>query len=442
MRRTDAPGHEMAAACPGAESSLTHSRFLDLFGWGLILGGLGLFFIWASLAPLDQGVSIRGSVTVDGNLKAVQHQAGGTIAAIQVREGDEVTAGQVLVEINSVQIRATAEIAKIQLLAAIAKLQRLNSELGMVMPSKGANLFERDGLALREQGELLVARREALSSEMAAMDESVAGILSANRALLTSRESRIEQAALLQQQIEGMRDLARDGFLSRNSLIDKERELAQLRASVAEEAGNIERNVRQVNELRLRRTQRHQEFFTNARAERADLAQEVKALQARFDGLMHEAENSLVRSPVSGIVANVNISTVGGVVAPGFRMMDILPLSEPLIVEGEVPVDSIDSVRMQLPVELSLSAFNQDTTPRVPAVVTHVAADSVVNEKTGQTFYRMRAAFTPEGQTLIRRFGVRPGMPVELFVRTGERTFFSYLLRPLQDKFHSSLREE
>jgi protease secretion system membrane fusion protein len=123
-------------------------------------------------------------------------------------------------------------------------------------------------------------------------------------------------------------------------------------------------------------------------------------------------------------------------------MMDVLPLNEPLIVEGQIPVHLIDSVHPQLPVELIFSAFNQNTTPRVPGVVTQVSPDRLEDPKTGVPYYRLRAEITPEGRQIMGRLDVRPGMPVELFVKTGERTLLTYLLKPLRDNFRLSLTEE
>jgi protease secretion system membrane fusion protein len=169
---------------------------------------------------------------------------------------------------------------------------------------------------------------------------------------------------------------------------------------------------------------------------------EAEALRARLQGLDHEVANAVVRAPVDGVVADVSIFTVGGVVAPGLRMMDVLPLNEPLIVEGQVPVHLIDSVRQGLPVELIFSAFNQNTTPRVPGIVTQVSPDRLDDPKTGLPYSRLRAEITAEGRQILSRLDVRPGMPVELFVKTGERTLLSYLFKPLRDNFRLSLTEE
>jgi protease secretion system membrane fusion protein len=138
----------------------------------------------------------------------------------------------------------------------------------------------------------------------------------------------------------------------------------------------------------------------------------------------------------------MNVFTNGGVVAPGFRMMDIVPSDDPLIVDGQLPVHLVDKVNPSLPVELIFSAFNQNLTPHVPGIVTHVSADRLVDEKTGQPYYNVKAKVAPEGMRLVASLQIRPGMPVDLFVKTGERTLMNYLLKPVLDHSRLSMREE
>ena len=147
-------------------------------------------------------------------------------------------------------------------------------------------------------------------------------------------------------------------------------------------------------------------------------------------------------APVDGSVVGMNVFTQGGVVSSGFRMMDIVPTDDPLIIEGQVPVHLIDKVHSDLPVELIFPAFNQNKTPHIPGKVTQVSADRLVDEKTGQPYYKMKAMVTAEGKQLLKDHQVRAGMPVELFVKTGERTMMSYLLKPIFDRATTSLTEE
>jgi protease secretion system membrane fusion protein len=154
--------------------------------------------------------------------------------------------------------------------------------------------------------------------------------------------------------------------------------------------------------------------------------------------------NVEVRSPADGTVVGLNVFTPGGVVPPGFRMMDIVPSDDPLVVEGQLPVNLVDKVHPGLKTEVIFTAFNANRTPRIEGVVEQVAADRTVDERTGAAYYKVRVKVTPKGAKLIaeHKMDIRPGMPVELFVKTGERTMMNYLLKPVLDRARSALSEE
>ena len=165
-------------------------------------------------------------------------------------------------------------------------------------------------------------------------------------------------------------------------------------------------------------------------------------LGSRLPALEYEFNNVEVKSPVAGVVTGLNVFTVGGFVAPNIKLMEIVPESDPLIVDGQLPVHLVDKVRKGMPVELIFSAFNSNTTPHIPGVVTQVAADRTVDERTGMPYYKVRAEVSPEGVKKLVKLELRPGMPVEMSVKTGERTFMNYLMKPLLDRANSSLSEE
>lgn len=422
----------------------THTRL----GWWLVLGGLGGFVLWALLAPLDQGVPVPGTLTVAGNRKAVQHATGGTIDSILVREGDLVKAGQTLVQMNSVQARTTAQITRVQYLAARSTEARLLAERdgrpSVVFPADESAGADPAQVAQAQTAQVMLfgSRQMALRSELAGIDENIAGLQAMAQALQLSRDSKREQQTMLKEQLDNLRELAAEGFVPRHRVLEMDRAHAQLVAAISDDSGSLARSQRQVAELKLRQVQRQQDFQREVRTSLAEVQRDIQALRNRLEALDHELANVQVKAPVDGVVAEVNVSTEGGVVGPGFRMMDILPLSEPLIVEGQVPVDMVDQVRAQMPVELILAAYNQNTTPRVPGVVTQVSPDRMTDEKTGQPYYRIRVAVNAEGLPLMQRLNVQAGMPVEVFVKTGERTLANYLIRPLRDNLRLSLTEE
>lgn len=417
-------------------------------GWWIVIAGVGGFLFWASLAPLDKGVPLSGTVTVATNKKAVQHVTGGTVDAIVVKEGDVVKAGDVLVRMNAVQATVNAEIARVQYFSARATEARLMAERDgkriLVFPPEleGARDDPRVASNIRMQQQLFNTRQSAIQSELSALDENIAGLVLQNKGLEESRDGKKLQLQFLKEQLDGMRDLAREGYVARNRLLELERTYAQLGTAISEDISNIGRGQRQISEFRLRRLQRQQEYQKEVRTQLSETQKEADGLANRLKGLDYDLGNVLVKSPVDGTVVAMNVFTHGGVIAPGFRMMDIVPSDDPLIVDGQLPVHLIDKVRPDLRVELIFSAFNQNQTPHVPGIVTHVSADRLVDEKSGQPYYTLKAKVAPEGMTLVSNLQIRPGMPVELFVKTGERTMMNYLLKPVLDHLKMSMTEE
>ncbi|WP_227470332.1 HlyD family type I secretion periplasmic adaptor subunit [Massilia sp. YMA4] len=428
----------------------TDSRAYSRLGWLVVLLGFGGFMLWASLAPLDKAVPMPAVVSKEGNRKAIQHLTGGIVDDILVKEGDVVKHGQVLVRMNSVQSRSQAETSRAQYFTArLAEARLLAERDGKASVAFPAELeaYRGDprvieGYELQKQ--LFTSRRMSLESELSAVNESIEGLKLQAKGLEESRNSKKEQMAILKEQLDNMRDLSREGYIARNRMLDLERTYAQLSGAISEDIGNIGRARRQVTELTLKRLQRTQDYQKEVRTQLADVQREAEALESRIKGQDYDLANTEVRAPADGTIVGMNIFTKGGVVGAGMRMMDIVPSADPLVVEGQLPVNLVDRVHVGLPVELVFSAFNANRTPHIPGVVTSVSADRTVEERTGNAYYKVRASVTPEGQKIIaaKKLDIQSGMPVELHVITGERTMMSYLLKPIFDRAKSAMSED
>jgi membrane fusion protein, protease secretion system len=423
------------------------SRHVRL-GWIIVLVGVVGFLIWASFAPLDQGVPLSGTVAVASSRKAVQHQSGGTIDTILVKEGDVVKAGQVLLNMNNIAAKSNAEIARVQWITAKASEARLIAErdsaqniiFPKVLSDKKSDAHVINSMLLQQQ--LFSSRQSAKQSELGAIDENIAGIKLQLKGLEESMVSKKQQQGFLKEQLESMRDLAKDGYIARNRLLDLERTYAQISGSISEDIGNLGRASRQIAELTLRKSQRQQEYVKEVRSQLSEVQKEVGSLEGRLSALDFDLSNVQVKAPVDGTVVGLNVFTQGGVIPPGFKLMEIVPLNDALVVDAMLPVNLVDKVHVGLPVELIFSAFNTNTTPHIPATITQVSADRTVDEHTGQPFYKVKAVVTPAGAKKLGALQVRPGMPVELFVKTGERTMMNYLFKPILDRGHSAMKEE
>lgn len=417
-------------------------------GWWIVLAGFGGFILWATFAPLDKGVPISGTVTVSSHLQAVQHQTGGIIDSILVREGDHVKVGQVLVRMNDVQIKTKAEITRNQLYTARAVEARLLAERDgsneIIFPDELLVLHSDNRIAnnVLIQNQLFTARKLALQHELAALDESISGFKFQLRGLEATRSSKNQQLALLKEQLDNLRDLAQDGFVPRNRVLETERTYTQLQGEISSDTGNAGRIQRQIAELEQRRIHRLQEYQKEVRQQLSDIKKEADALSSHLQAQEFELANVEVKAPVEGTVVGMNVFTESGVIGPGFKLMDIVPSDDVLVVTGQVPVHLIDKIYVDLPVDLIFTALNQKKTPQIPGVVTQVSADRLIDERTGLPFFNIKAKVTQEGMKQLADQQIRAGMPVEVFIKTGERSLMSYLFKPILDRAHSALSEE
>lgn len=428
------------------EGSFSERGYLR-WGLWLVIVGFGGFLCWASFAPLDRGVPVSGSVVVTGNRKAVQHPGGGVIAQLRVHDGEKVQAGQVLVVMNTVttQTRRDAlqsQLRSLQLQMARWAAERTGESEIVLLPELAAVREEAEvveQLALQRQ--LLVNRRAALRSELAAIDEGVAGtqaLLGGMQSLLSSKQ---QQKRLLNEQLSGIRGLAAKGYVARNQLLSMEGELASVEGEISQTYGSIGRLQRQAIELRLQAQQRRDEYAKEVNTQLADGQAQIAALKNQLEKAQADLQDTQIRAPVAGTVVGMAVFTEGGVIQAGQQLMEIVPEDSPMEVEARVPVELIDKVHQALPVELLFSAFDQSTTPRVAGEVTMVGADRLVDEQTGKPYYALRVKVTREGMDKLQGLTIRPGMPVEGFIRTGERSLMNYLLKPLTDRLHLALTE-
>jgi len=425
---------------------LDERRYSRMGSWLLALG-FGGFLLWAGLAPLDKGVAVSGNVVVAGNRQAVQHPSGGVVQRLLVRDGDQVEAGQVLVRMDATQIRAQREALFVQHLGALVSTARLEAErdglTDIALPAGVSAMTDpRVEATVALQRQLLASRRAALRLELDGLQESIAGSQAVLEGLRAAKAHKDEQRSSMQAQLQGLRELARDGYVARNRLLENERLYAQLNGDISEDLGTIGRTQRQILELRLRAAQRKEEYQQDVRQQLADARLKVEELGSRLSAADFELAHTEVRAPAGGTVVGLEVFTEGGVIAPGQVLMEIVPQDAPLLVDARAPVELVDKLQPGLDVELLFVAFNQSRTPRVNGKVTLVSADRLLDEKTDQPYYRLRVQVDDDGLRQLQGQTVRPGMPVQAFVRTGERSLLNYLFKPLTDRTHMALVEE
>lgn len=419
--------------------------------WGILvlLFGFGGFALWATFAPLDAGVTADGSVQVFGNRKAVQHLEGGSVDEILVKEGDYVEAGQVLLRLNRTRSLSEQAVASAQYIVSKTIEARLEAERDgsdeiqyspelLASYGKDPRFIE----ARKVQEQLFLTRRSALKGEVEILEENLRGAQQQLRGLEEVQKSRRSQIDFARQELNGVRELAKEGYLPRNRMLNLERDVAQLQAALSNDVVEAGRTRNQIAELKLRILQRQQEFQKEVQTQLSDIQKETSSLAERLAALDYTVRETEIRAPIAGFVQDVNVHTEGGVIGQGAQLMEIVPKDQRFIIQAQVPVQSIDKVEQGLEVEITFPAFNHARTPNIPGKVFTVSADRLTDEKSGMPYYLAQIEVTPDGMELLRFNNIRPGMPAAVLIRTGERTMMSYILKPFLERLDKSFTED
>lgn len=417
-------------------------------GWLIFLIGFCGFLIWAAFAPLDQGSVVPSTLVAEGNRKTIQHLTGGIVEKINVKEGQLVKAGDVLVEINPVRSKAELEATRgkwINLAAARARLlAEMATSKSVSYPSwfKDNAQDERVQSAIELQDELFSSRVRAYRAELSGLQESLAAL---EQVLQSKREGGKNQEEVLRikkEQLDGLKEMVDSGYMPKNAYLDALRDYNAISSGVYQDSGQISELIGQVarvkQQIAQRRSSQMAEIQTDLANTQAQLDQAEQSLQsANF----YEQINQ-VRSPVDGYVVGLKLFTEGGVVSPGQVMMEIAPDNVALELAGALDVSLIDQVRQGMPVTIAFSSLNHAHTPELQGEVKTVAADSLVNERTGFPFYPIRFSIDQKDLQKLAVYSIQPGVPAEVFINAGERTLLNYLFKPLTDRMRNSLTEE
>ena len=419
--------------------------------WGLavLLIGFGGFIYWSAFAPLDAGIPADATVHVAGNRKTIQHLEGGTTEEILVSEGDKVSAGQVLLRLNRTRALAEQGVVSSQYITSRAIEARLLAERdgssSIVHDPKVLERFKDDSRFIetaRAQTRLFHARREALNGEIAILLENQRGAEAQLKGLGQVHANRGAQVGFINRELKGVRELAKEGYLPRNRMLELERDASHLRAAMSSDVVEVGRARNQIAELKLRVLQRDQEYQKEVQSQLSDVQKEASALGDRLAGLDYTVRETEIRAPIQGYVQNLNVHTVGGVVGPDTVLMELVPNANAFLIHAKVPVQAIDKIAPGLAVEITFPAFNHARTPNIPGKVLTVSADRLTDLDTKMPFYLAQIEVTPEGVPMLGENVIRPGMPASVLIRTGERTMLSYMLKPFLERLDKSFKEQ
>lgn len=438
-----------AAQPPGASAPADTGRAARIGLWALGLG-FGGFLLWAGLAPLDEGVPSHGMVAIDTKRKAVQHLSGGIVKAVLVKEGDVVKEGQTLIQLDEATARANHEAVRQRYLGLRAMQGRLLAEQGGAgsiswhpdLKTEASDPLIQSQMTTQEQ--LFRSRRAALQADLQGIEESIRGQEGLLQAYAGMLEHRRQQLALLQDELKHTRGLVAEGYAPRNRQLELERATADSQAQIADLIGNTTRAQRTIGELRQRAMSRQQEYRKEVETQLSDVTREVQSDEQKLVAVKADLGRIEIKSPASGQVVGLAIQTVGGVVQPGQKLMDVVPENEPLLLESRIEPHLIDKVRTGLPTDVRFSTFAHTPQLVVPGEVQSISTDLLTEQQGGMmvSYYLARVKITPEGMQALGKRQMQPGMPVEVVIKTGERSLLTYLLKPLTKRVAASLKEE
>jgi HlyD family type I secretion membrane fusion protein len=435
------------APAPTPDAAGRSLRRWTLAGYLILALTFGGFGLWSALAPLSSAVVAQGIVKVDTSRKRVQHLEGGIVKEILVRDGDRVRAGAVLIRLDETRAGASHGIVQAGYDTATAHQARLLAERDgrgeIAFPPELLKRADDPKIAdiIRTQNELFRARRQSISGQLDILTQQVQHLEKQIQGLLAQQRAKEEQLASLRTELDGLSKLLAEGMVEKTKVRNIEREIAKLDGERGAHVSEIEAARASISEKELQKFQIRKRFQEEVAAELRKSQSEVFDYLERANATRHVLDNTEIRAPATGTVVDLRVHTPGGVVNPSEILMEIVPASDRLVVEGRVRPEDLDRVSVGMPAGVQLAAFNTRTTPELQGQVAYVSADAMQDDKTGTAFFLVRVD-VPEAE--LRRLGdrqVQPGMVADVFIRTGERTFVEYLLKPITDSFNKAWRE-
>jgi HlyD family secretion protein len=404
---------------------------------------------WAATTELAGAVVAPGMLVVDSFVKKVQHPTGGVVGELRVRDGDLVRAGQVVMRLDETVTKANLAVVDKSMVELTARQGRLEAERdGAQRIGFAAFLRSRAqgdpeaGKVMAGETRLFELRRDARAGQKAQIRERTGQLREEIQGLTGQIAGKKRETELISRELEGVRELWRKNLIPIQRVTALERDAACLEGEHGQLVASIAQTKGKISETELQVIQVDQDL-------RSEVAKELSEVQGKLAELVEKrvtAEDQLkrvdLRAPQDGMVHQLSVHTIGGVVSPGEPIMLIVPRSDTLVIEAKVAPKDIDQVQLGQKAMLRLTAFNQRTTPEIGGKVTLVAADQITDEKTGTGYFKVHV--TPGADDLARLKGIKlvPGMPAEVFIQTGERTVLSYLTKPLSDQVRRAFKED
>jgi len=413
---------------------------------------MAAFFVglggWAAFAPLNSAAVAPAVVKVEGNRKSVQHLEGGIVKELRVREGDKVASEQTLIVLDDTQARAAVDVFSKQYDELTAQEARL--------------IAERDGTAAVQFPQALIARRA--EPDVAAIIAGQTNLFKSRRTTLTGTVDVLRkkisqtqeqivglegQAAAYKRQLQsthnennGLRDLFKKGYVPRQRMLELERSEAALEGQIAEVSANILRARQSIEEVNVQIVQAQSDRLAQVANDLRDVQVKLLEIGPKVSSAKETLRRTEIRSPYPGVVVGLTAFSVGGVISPGEKIMDVVPEKGGLIVEATVAPEDVKDLHVGMNAEVHLTAYKQRTVPIIHGKVLQVSADRLTDTKTGTGYYLAQVKVDEQELAELKDVRLAPGMPALVMIPTGERSALDYLLRPLTDSLRKSFREQ
>jgi HlyD family secretion protein len=429
----------------GAQRSIRLHLIIGLTIVLVLAGGLGG---WASTMQISGALIAPGSIVVESNVKKVQHPTGGVVGEVLARDGDLVKAGDVVVRLDDTVTKANLAIVTKNLNGLWARAARLQAEqqgLDKVVFPKDlldhaddpdvTNIIANETKLFEVRTTGRVGQKAQLRERVTQLNEEIAG-------LTAQEKAKDQEIALIEKELVGVRQLYDQHLVQLTRLTTLERDAARLNGERAQYVASKAQAKGKITETELQIIQVDKDMVSDVSKDLRETNDKIGEFVERKVTAEDQLRRTDIRAPQDGMVLQSTVHTVGGVITAGDAIMMIVPQSDDLQVEAKVNPQDIDKLQIGQKTLLRLSAFNQRTTPELNGVVTRVSPDVTVDQRTGQSYYTIRVSMPPEEVARLGDVKMIPGMPVEAFVQTGDRTMLSYLIKPLSDQLMRAFREK
>ncbi len=429
----------------------TDSKIVIKLGFTVFIIGFVGFIIWGSFAPMINGINIPGTVTVASEEDYLQSRFGGTIKKVLIKDGSVVKKGQALILLNGSRQKADYAGAESQYIAELALYGRLKAEQNgrsrIKFPSALLSFKNKNDAqaiqaiqAIDTQDELFNNRKLNYNTEENIYKTDIAGLKSYLKNIIQLKKNTSLQIIYAKEELKPLKKLAEEGYYPKVKVLEIETNIASLQGKLNEEIGDISKTDSTIGEYEFKLSDLKNNFLGGVNTELSSVQKRVFALRQEYLSMLSQVKHSKIKSPVSGIVVKIYRKTSGSILMPGQAAIDILPLNQNLIIKAHVPAMNVARVRKGLTANLVFPEFNAESTPVINGRVIYISANSIIQKGSGTAFYICKIKIGKKGlKTLAEhKLKLKPGMPVEVTVKTGKTTLIGKVFKPIYRQIYTA----